>query len=42
MALQPDFLAPGYEGSNKLRGKVALITGGDSGIGPAVAVLPPI
>ena len=39
MALQPNFLAPGYEGSNKLRGKVALITGGDSGIGRAVAVL---
>jgi NAD(P)-dependent dehydrogenase (short-subunit alcohol dehydrogenase family) len=39
MALQPHFLAPAYEGSNKLRGKVALITGGDSGIGRAVAVL---
>lgn len=39
MALQPRFLAPGYEGSHKLRGKVALITGGDSGIGRAVAVL---
>lgn len=39
MALQPNFLAPAYEGSNKLRGKVALITGGDSGIGRAVAVL---
>lgn len=39
MALQPNFLAPGYEGSHKLRGKVALITGGDSGIGRAVAVL---
>jgi NAD(P)-dependent dehydrogenase (short-subunit alcohol dehydrogenase family) len=39
MALPPNFLAPGYEGSHKLRGKVALITGGDSGIGRAVAVL---
>lgn len=39
MELKPRFLAPDYEGSNKLRGKVALITGGDSGIGRAVAVL---
>lgn len=39
MMLQPNFMAPAYEGSNKLRGKVALITGGDSGIGRAVAVL---
>jgi NAD(P)-dependent dehydrogenase (short-subunit alcohol dehydrogenase family) len=39
MALQPRFDAPDYEGSNKLLGMAALITGGDSGIGRAVAVL---
>ena len=37
--LQPRFHAPDYEGSNKLRHMAALITGGDSGIGRAVAVL---
>ena len=31
--------APFYEGSNKLKGKVAPITGGDSGIGRSIAVL---
>ena len=36
---QPRFLAPDYVGSGKLQGMVALITGGDSGIGRAVAVL---
>ena len=35
----PQFLAPDYRGSGKLAGMVALITGGDSGIGRAVAVL---
>ena len=37
--MRPRFTAPDYEGSGKLRGMVALITGGDSGIGRAVAVL---
>ncbi|TAK38754.1 MAG: SDR family oxidoreductase [Lysobacteraceae bacterium] len=36
---QPRFLAPDYVGSGKLDGMVALVTGGDSGIGRAVAVL---
>ncbi|HEX4480276.1 MAG TPA: SDR family oxidoreductase [Rudaea sp.] len=35
----PRFLAPTYKGSEKLLDKVALITGGDSGIGRSVAVL---
>jgi NAD(P)-dependent dehydrogenase (short-subunit alcohol dehydrogenase family) len=39
MAPEPRFEAPGYRGSGKLDGRAALITGGDSGIGRAVAVL---
>lgn len=35
---QPEFIRKSYKGTNKLKGKVALITGGDSGIGRAVAV----
>ena len=39
MTPRPEFLAPKYKGSEKLQGKSALITGGDSGIGRSVAVL---
>jgi len=39
MQLKPRFLAPDYSGSGKLAGMVAIVTGGDSGIGRAVAVL---
>lgn len=35
----PNYKAPNYRGADKLENKVALITGGDSGIGRAVAVL---
>ena len=39
MELRPRYLAPDYRGSDKLKDMVAIITGGDSGIGRAVAVL---
>lgn len=39
MKPRPNYQAPHYKGADKLAGKVALITGGDSGIGRAVAVL---
>jgi NAD(P)-dependent dehydrogenase (short-subunit alcohol dehydrogenase family) len=39
LELKPMYDAPHYKGSEKLLNKVALITGGDSGIGRAVAVL---
>lgn len=39
MECKPLFEAPHYRGSGKLQGLTALITGGDSGIGRAVAVL---
>jgi NAD(P)-dependent dehydrogenase (short-subunit alcohol dehydrogenase family) len=38
MTPQPNTIPPDYQGSGKLRGKAALITGADSGIGRAVAV----
>lgn len=37
--LAPQFLAEDYKGSGKLEGMKAIVTGGDSGIGRAVAVL---
>jgi NAD(P)-dependent dehydrogenase (short-subunit alcohol dehydrogenase family) len=39
MKSRPKYLAPAYKGSGKLQDKVAIITGGDSGIGRSVAVL---
>ena len=34
----PEYMAPNYQGSGKLEGKIAVITGGDSGIGRAVSL----
>jgi len=39
LAPRPNYEAELYKGADKLKGKVALITGGDSGIGRAVAIL---
>jgi NAD(P)-dependent dehydrogenase (short-subunit alcohol dehydrogenase family) len=39
MQPRPEYQAPLYRAAGKLRGKVALVIGGDSGIGRAVAVL---
>jgi len=38
MQPQPEFLSSDYRAAAKLQGKVAIVTGGDSGIGRAVAV----
>jgi len=39
LEVEPRYLAPDYLGSEKLKGMIAIITGADSGIGRAVAVL---
>jgi NAD(P)-dependent dehydrogenase (short-subunit alcohol dehydrogenase family) len=39
MKPRPEYKAPLYRAAGKLQGKAALVTGGDSGIGRAVAVL---
>ncbi|UVW26873.1 SDR family oxidoreductase [Massilia sp. H6] len=39
MELKPRFMAEQYRGSGKLEGQAAIVTGADSGIGRAVAVL---
>ncbi|MUK90138.1 glucose 1-dehydrogenase [Ornithinibacillus sp. L9] len=35
---EPEYIRDDYQGSNKLKNKVAIITGGDSGIGRAISV----
>lgn len=39
MTPPPKYDAPWYKGSGKLKGKTAIITGGDSGIGRSVSIL---
>jgi NAD(P)-dependent dehydrogenase (short-subunit alcohol dehydrogenase family) len=39
LELAPRYMAPDYRGSGKLQDMAAIVTGGDSGIGRAVAVL---
>lgn len=38
MTPAPEYIRPDYQGTGKLQDKIALITGGDSGIGRSVAV----
>jgi NAD(P)-dependent dehydrogenase (short-subunit alcohol dehydrogenase family) len=35
---KPEVIRSGYKGSGKLKDKIAIITGGDSGIGRSIAV----
>jgi NAD(P)-dependent dehydrogenase (short-subunit alcohol dehydrogenase family) len=39
LQLEPQYMAPDYKGSGKLEGFSAIVTGADSGIGRAVAIL---